>query len=301
MGKTFRAEKEIAQAAARQHGNVTRAQLIAMGLDDAAIHRRVTAGSLHRVHRGVYAVGRRPVVPFERAAAAVLACGPGAALSHGSAMSLWGFWKDWRWPAEVTTALDRRPRGVRTYRSTNIARRDLTVQFGIRVTSPARTLLDCVPRLGDAALVRAVNDARLSTYLHMPQLTEVVARFRRHPGAARLAPLLGDTGGPTRSPLEDAFLPFCERFGLPTPEINTIVCGYEVDALFRAERLIVELDGYKFHSDRVTFESDRERDAHTLANGYLTVRITKERLEGDPAREADRLHAILRSRRAGAA
>ena len=110
-----------------------------------------------------------------------------------------------------------------------------------------------------------------------------------------------DTGAPTRSPLEDKFLPFCERFGLPTPKINTSVNGYEADAYFEAERVIVELDGYEFHSDRRTFESDRERDVHALANGVVTVRITEERLDGAPEREAQRLHAILRARREGAA
>jgi hypothetical protein len=216
-------------------------------------------------------------------------------------MALWGLWKRWRWPAEVTVAVDRRPRRIRTYRSARLLTGDVRIHFGIRVTSPARTLLDCAPRMTDVALTRAVNDARISPpYLRMPALIDVVERFPRHPGAARLAPILG-MGAPTRSPLEDAFLPFCKRFELPTPKINTIVNGYEVDAFFEAERVIVELDGYEFHSDRRTFEGDRERDAHMLANDIVTIRITKERLRGAPEREARRLHAILRARRDGAA
>ena len=102
-----------------QHGNITRSQLLAAGLDDHAIARRVRAGTLHRVYPGVYAVGRRPRVPLERAAAAVLACAPTGCLSHASAMTLWGFWKRWDTPFEVTVTRDRRPQGITVHRSTH--------------------------------------------------------------------------------------------------------------------------------------------------------------------------------------
>jgi hypothetical protein len=301
VGDKPRIQRQIAKIASRQQGNITRAQLFSLGVNQDWIDRQVKLGRLFRVHPGVYAVGRPPVTPHERAAAAVLACGPRAVLSHGSAMALWGFWKHWQWPAEVIVAVDRRPRGIRTHRATRLLGRDVTTHFGIRVTSPARTLLDCAPRMTDPALTRAVNDARLSPpHLQMPALIDVVDRFPRHPGAARLRPLLG-MGAPTRSPLEDKFRRFCERFGLPTPKINTIVNGYEADAYFAAEGVIVELDGYEFHSDRGAFESDRERDAHELVHGIVTVRVTEERLDFAPEREAQRLHAILRARLEGAA
>ena len=181
-------------------------------------------------------------------------------------------------------------------RAGRLATNDVRIHFGIRVTSPARTLLDCAPRMGVRALTRAVNDARIARRLRMLDLVDVVKRNPHHPGAARLAPLLG-TGAPTRSPLEDKFLRFCKRFGLPRPNVNTTVGGHEVDAFFEAERVIVELDGYESHSDPSTFESDRERDAHALASGLPTIRITEKRLDNAPAREAERLHAILRARR----
>jgi hypothetical protein len=124
-----------------------------------------------------------------------------------------------------------------------------------------------------------------------------VRRFPYHPGCARLAPLIARRGGLTRSDFEDAFLAFCGRFGFPAPIINTTVCGHEVDALFAAERLIVELDGWDFHRERDVFESDRNRDADTLAAGLATVRITWERLAESPDKEAERLDAILARRR----
>src|SRR5438045_2573228 len=113
----------------------------------------------------------------------------------------------------------------------------------------------------------------------------------------RLKQFVEKPANPTRSALEDEFLQFCRRFGLPVPEINVRVNGYLVDAYFRAERVIVEMDGYEFHADRRTFESDRDRDAANLAAGELTVRITRYRLRNAPAQEAARLHVILARRR----
>lgn len=150
----------IARVAARQHGNIRRAQLITVGCNDEAIAHRVRTGRLHRVHRGVYAVGRPPITPLERAAAAVLACGPGAALSHASALALWGL-RGWPRRHHVTvTKGDPRPEGITVHRSRTLRRRDLTTQRGIRVTTAARALLDSAPALTDNALSRGVNDAR---------------------------------------------------------------------------------------------------------------------------------------------
>lgn len=285
--------------AARQHGNITRAQVIALGLSDAAISYRAATGRLHRVCCGVYSVGRPPITSLERAAAAVLACGDGAGLTRASAMTLWGFWKRWDIPFEVIVPRERQIRGITTHRSRSLAPRDLTSQLGIRVTTPARTLLDIAPRLDDAALTRAVNDARLSSYLKLAALADLVERCPTHPGAPRLRALLSTGDGPTRAGWEDDFPSFCEHFGLPRPLMAEPVLWYTADALFVAERVIVELDGYDAHSGRAAFESDRDRDADTLAAGFVTVRITWERIHETAAHEAARLHAILATRRAG--
>jgi hypothetical protein len=284
----------IAEIAARQHGNVTRAQLRAIGLSDQAIRHRVGLGRLHKVHHGIYAVGRPPVVAFERAAAAVLACGPRAALSHHSALTLWGLSVHWPATFEVTINGDRRPKGITVHRNRTLGRRDLTVQRGIRVTSPARTLLDCAPALSDKALVRAVNDARIARLVRPAQLAELLSRNANHPGAKRLSAVAGRSAqGPTRSKFEDGFAAFCARYGLPAPAFNVVVGGYEVDAYFAQAQLIVELDSWEFHQDRAAFEGDRERDADHLAAGLRTARITWERLVKSPAKEAQRLAAIL--------
>jgi hypothetical protein len=246
----------------------------------------------------VYAVGHRPVTPHERASAAVLDCGPGAALSHGSAMALWGFWRRWERPFEVTVVGDRRPPGILVHTSTTLRRRDVTTHVGIRVTSPARTVLDIAPRLNDRALKRTVNSALNSDWLGESELAELVSRLARRPGARRIAPLIDLPGTPTRSGWEDDFPAFCESQGLPTPLMGAVVRGYIVDALFEAEKVIVELDSWEFHKNRIAFEDDRERDTETLAHGFVTVRMTWERIKARPDTEGQRMRAILAQRRA---
>ncbi len=287
----------IARIASRQQGNITRQQLFALGLGDDAIAYRLRRGRLYRVHRGVYSVGKPATTPLERAAAAVLACGPTAVLSHCSALALWGFVKAWPERPEVTATVGRRPAGIVPHRSRTQTRRDIRWHFGIRVTSPARAVLDSAPMLTPKALTRAVNDALHTPFLRRAQLADVRDRYPSHPGAQLLRPFIDTDDGPTRSPWEDDFPAFCAHFGLPCPRINTRVCGFEVDAHFPDERLIVELDGWRSHKGRDRFESDRDRDADTLAGGQATVRITRERIKRAPVREAERLARILAQRR----
>jgi predicted transcriptional regulator of viral defense system len=291
----------VAEQAAKRHGNVTRRQLLSLGLDDAAIARRVAGGRLYRVHRGVYAVGRPPVTPLERASAAVLACGSGAALSHSSAMTLWGYWRHWDDPLELVVLGDRRVPGLRVHTSTTLRRRDLTTQAGIRVTTAARTVFDISPRLNDKALKRTVNNALHSLWLNESDLVELVTRLAHLAPAHRIAPLIGLPGTPTRSGWEDEFPAFCAVHGLPEPVMGAPLCGYIVDALFVDAKLIVELDSKDSHNNAIAFGADRERDAETLAHGFATVRITWERIHEAPAKEAARLGAILARRREAAA
>lgn len=294
-------DSRIAALAGRQHGNATRVQLLSLGLSEDQIDRRLKARRLHRAHRGVYAVGRPARTALERAAAAVLACGTGAALSHSSAQALWELQDHWPSRLEVTVPGQRRPNGITTHCYVDLAERDLRRHKGIRVTSPARSLLDCAPRLRDERRARAVNEARRRKLVDLADLADVMDRFPRHRGAHRLAPFLRRQGGPTRSEWEDAFPVFCRRFGLPEPVMAAKVAGYEVDALFAREKVIIELDSWEFHWTRESFERDRERDVKTLAAGFVTVRLTWGRMHGRPCEEAARIHEILEQRRPRAA
>lgn len=286
-------DRLIANLAATQRGHVTRLQLLALGLTEDAIKYRLRTGRLHRVFPGVYAVGHRRTAPMDLAMAAALACGEGAVLSHRSAASLWGFVDDWKKPFEVTVARDRRPKGIRIHRS-QLARRDRTKAYCIPVTSPGRTVLDCAPDIPSSRLPRFVNDARLSKWMTQNELTNAIERHPRHPGAELVREVLG--GGLTRSDLEDKFVAFIERSDLPMPELNVPMLGRVVDAFYREQGVIIEVDSWRFHRDRQTFEGDRDKDAGATAEGLITVRITDERMEHAAESEAVRLERILRER-----
>jgi hypothetical protein len=235
------------------------------------------------------------------ALAAVLACGPGAVLSHRSAATLWGTDKHAPSKPEVTTRAGRSRPGIRVHRSRTLTDADVTEHFGIRVTSPARTVFDNASRLNDVRLARAVNELRRARYLSLADLAELLDR---HPPCAATKRLREHVAhperAPTRSEFEDAFILFAKRYGMPEPLVNSDVLGYEIDIFYPAHKLVVELDGYETHGTRGQFEDDRDRDADLLAAGIVTVRMTWERLTLKPAREAARLHVIL-ERRASAA
>jgi hypothetical protein len=295
--KSAARERSLIALANRQQAQVTRGQLLTLGFSDSSIRSRCRHGRLFRGPDGVYSVGRPASTALERASAAVLACGLGAALSHGGALSLWGFDRRWHEPFHVTVPGDRRRPGIVIHRAPGLARADVRRHLGIGVTSPARTLLDCAPDLPPRRLARFVADGRREGKLGLSALADVAVRFPYHPGRSALLPLLTASGAPTRSEFEDLFVAFCARYGLPRPQVNTRVCGYEVDAFFAAEGVIVELDGWEFHRDRQAFEDDRVRDADMLAAGLVTVRITWEWYTRTPDSEARRLKTILAARR----
>lgn len=288
-------DKAVAALARRQHGYVTRRQLLALGVSKKGITTRLATGRLIRVYDDVYAVGHVPGAPVAHAAAAVLACGPGTVLSHGSGAALWAFRKRWPTPIEVTAPSKHRRPGIKTHRSATLTKADVTRHLGIPVTSPARTLLDVAATLTDKAFTRAVNEALLSNYLHEADLLALIERCRTHPQATRIEAVIGED--PSRSWLEDEFRPWLRRFKLPEARFNVLVNGREVDVYFPQERLIVELDGYRVHRGRAAFENDRDRDADMLVNGMPTVRITRRRIRSASAKEAERLRSILDARR----
>lgn len=290
---TPRVDAVIARRAAAQHGLISRRQLLDAGLSSRTIDYRVRTGRLLRRHRGVYALGHVSPSPIATAMAAVLACGPRAVLSHRSAAALWELAPRWHAPIEVTAPAGHHHEGIRLHRSRTVER---TVHYGVPVTTPARTLLDLADILNDAGLARAVNDARLTRRVTLTELRELLDRS---PGraTARLRPFVEHDTGPTRSRFEDRFRTFARRHRLPRPEVNQTVAGHEVDLLWRAERLVVELDSHEHHAHR--FEADRERDADLLAAGHAVLRLTWTRLKRDPRGEAERLRAILAARRLG--
>jgi len=247
----------------------------------------------------VYAVGRPPATPADRAGAAVLACGDRAALGRFGAATLWSIWDHWPDTFDVIAPTDRRRPGIRTHHIV-LPPQDLRHHLGVRVTCPARVLLDCAPRISDAQVKRLVNNARVnkSTRVTDEQLADIVARNPRHPGARALRWFVDhDAGHRSESTLEDILFPWCDRYGVPRPLTQVPLHGFRVDALHPDEKVVLELDGWDFHRGRESFESDRDRDAELAMHGFLVVRITWERFEQRPEREATRLLKILAARR----
>jgi very-short-patch-repair endonuclease len=220
--------------------------------------------------------------------AAVLACGADAALSHQSAAALWRILPRWQTPIHVTVPRDRRHPGIHIHRSPHA---ETTTHYGIRVTTPARTLVDLADVLSPTQLTRALNEAQVQRLVTPAELATLLTRY---PGrrTARLTP----ERGATRSPLEDRFTRFLKRHRLPLPERNQQIAGHEVDAVYRAQRLVIELDSRQFHTTPRAFEQDRDRDADLLNAGFATLRITDHRLKHHATHEAQRLEDILRSR-----
>lgn len=276
-------ERILAAIAVRQHGVVTTAQLAAAGVGKNGITRRVADGRLDRLHRGVFLLG--PLTgPWTKEMAAVLACGEIAVLSHRSAAALWRIRRTWLGPPEVTVfegASRGRP-GLRVYRTTRLDPRETRRREGVPVTAPARTLLDLATLISERDLARAVEEAQVLRIVTPRELAHIAGRGR--PGSAALRAVLNLQHEPslTRSEAEIAFLELIRSAGLPAPETNVNVLGHEVDFLWRAQKLIVEVDGFAYHSSRQAFERDRRRDARLQAAGFRVIRFTYLQIVNEP-------------------
>jgi predicted transcriptional regulator of viral defense system len=286
----------VSTLAEAQYGVVSRAQLVELGLTARAIERRLGAGRLHRLHRGVYAVGHRVLKQDGRWLAAVMSGGVGAALSHRSAAALWNIRRTSTPAIDVTVerALRQRP-PVRFHRAC-LARDEVTTHAGIRVVNVARTLIDLAATLTRHELERAITQAEIQRHDTGLLLNAAVQRHAGRPGVAKLARLLdeGRLGEKiTRSELETRFLAFVEESGLPRPLTNQTIEGLEVDCVWPAKRVIVELDGRAFHDTRQGFERDRERDRILQAAGWRVIRITWRQLHSQPAAVRRDLHHLL--------
>jgi predicted transcriptional regulator of viral defense system len=282
---------------------VTLTDLREAGLSSSAVRTRVAAGRLHRVHRGVFAVGH-PLLTYKgRWMAAVLACGPGAALSHRSAACLLGVRDDNRATIDVTSPgrAGRQRDGITVHRGATLLARDVETVDGIRCTTLARTLLDVAEDGSRRDVERCVERAEVLRILDMRAIDDVLARANGRRGAAALTALLSETqfaGAPTRNDLEEAFLQICRDAGLPPDAVNAWIPypdggGAEADFLWRAQSLIVEVDGRDVHTTRRAFEHDRRRDQCLGMLGWRVVRFTWRQVLYEPATVAATLKALL--------
>jgi very-short-patch-repair endonuclease len=286
-GRRVPKDRLIGDLAGRQYGVVSRSQLLSMGIGTGAITTRVRKHYLHRLHRGVYAVGHMALVPLAREMAAVLACGRGAAISHRSAAVVWHLLASTE-DAEIDVTVPARGRGsrsgLRIHRSRQLSPQDIRHLRGLPVTAPWRTLVDLADTGSDRELERATHEALTRRLVNARRLLADLNRYRGRRGIGRLRKLLEDDESPTitRSEAEERFLALVRVAGLPAPEVNVPLRGHEVDFLWRDQGLVVEVDGFQFHSTRAAFERDRQRDAELQAAGLRVLRLTWRQVVHSP-------------------
>lgn len=284
-----------------QHGPVGHRQLRAIGLTNRQIGVRLELGRLQRLHPEVYAVGHA-VLPREgRWMAAVLACGRRAVLSHWDAAALWGLIPPRGEHVHVSTPSRSGripdPGRIRLHRVGTLRDRERTTTEAIPVTTVARTILDVAPHLRPRAIEAALAQADRLGVFDRDALIRCVDDHPRQPGRRALSTVLGLVMGrgaaDTRSALEVRLLQLCDDHGLPAPVANARLAGVLVDFHWPGTRLVVETDGYAFHSGRDAFERDRERDQRLAVAGYVVVRFTYNQVALTPEAVAHRLRRLL--------
>jgi len=299
----------LAALVAIQHGVISLNQLCELGLSDRAVHSRADSGRLHRVHHAVYSLVPLNLLGRDgRFMAAVLACGPSAALSHRSAAALHEIRRTDRANIDVTIP-QRSPRkhaGIDVHRSITLAAVDVTVVNHIPCTTVARTLLDLAQVLGRRPLERAFDQAEILGLLDVNALLDQIERNHTRPAAKRLRAVLDEHyigSTPTWSELEELLLAGCRSRDLPIPEVNGLLAPNDgdpnvlrVDFVWREHRVIVETDGHGTHSTRQAFEEDRRRDQRLMAAGWIVMRVTWRQLTRNPEEVLDRLGQLLRRR-----
>lgn len=303
------AHRTLAALMAVQHGVATLAQIQALGFSAPGVRARCGRGRLFRVHRGVYSLAPPELLTRDgRYLAAVLACGPGAALSYRSAADLLELRATDRSRIEVTiSGTSRRShRGVQVHRSRTLdPAHDIIVIRGIPVTTASRTLLDLADVLPIRAIERALDQAEIAWRLDLGTLEDQLRRNHGRHGAGRLRALLSSRREPalTANDLEERMLTICRQAGLPVPEVNEFLVlpdggpAIRPDFLWRVHRLIVETDGRRTHQTAQAFERDRLRDQRAMAAGWRVVRITWRQVTREPERIAALLTELLSAAR----
>jgi very-short-patch-repair endonuclease len=249
----------------------------------------VRSGRLHRVHRGVYAVGHPVLTRDGRWLAAVLACGEGAVLSHRSSAALWGVAKEGRRTAVTVRHGSSGPKGLEVHRTRRLEGTEVSVRNGIPTTTLPRTIRDLADQMTDQELSRAIHQAEVTHSLAARTLHATPGRR----GAGRMRRAATAERDRTRSQLERTFLRLCEEHGIEKPRTNDHVAGLEVDFHWPAQRLVAETDGWAYHRTRAAFELDRRRDQQLARAGYRVLRFTHRQLEEEPAEVAGTLRAAL--------
>lgn len=270
-----------------------------LGYSRSAVTRAAANGRLHRLYRGVFAVGHTDLSPQAECLAAVLACGPGALLSHHSAAWLWGVARWPHAPLSVTVPSPRRPRlSIRLHRARALTSEDRAVHERVPVTAVPRTLLDLAAVVRPDRLRRLLQRSEELRLFDLRDFEALLARSAGHPGAGRLrrAMALYRPAPFTRSGLERRFLELVLEAELPRPATGFTAAGYELDVYWPDVRFAVELDTYETHGSHGSFEDDRLRQENLKLAGIEMTRVTGQRLDREPRRVIERVTRLLAQR-----
>jgi very-short-patch-repair endonuclease len=304
MGRTIdQSVRELWALARSQHWAVARRQLRELGFTRMWIEHRITIGRLHPLHRGVYAVGRPHVTQFGRWMAAVLACGPEAVLSHGTAAALWGI-RPAASGLEVSalTGAKRRADGIAVHRRPALRPDEVTTCHSIPVTSPIRTLIDIAVRLEREPLEAAINQADKLDLCDPEALRSALVDAKGQPGVRALRTVLDRrTFTLTDSELERRFLRIVRALGLPKPETGVRVNGFKVDFHWPELGLVVETDGLRFHRTPAQQGRDRVRDQMHTAAGLTPLRFTRAQVRFEPDYVGETVATVARRLSSGTA
>jgi very-short-patch-repair endonuclease len=281
-GQDRTAEQILARLGGRAHGVVTRREVLAAGLSERQVDRRIGRGALIVVHPGVYRVGHRAPSLEARYMAAVKAAGEGAVLSGLAAAYLFGLVKGTAPPPEVSATAERRVKGVKVRRVRKLGKGDKTVWRGIPVTTVPATLVRVSSLLSFDELAKAAHEATVRYE---------VTRVEKAP--QRLQAILEGDAPILLSRLERRFRALLRKAGLPLPITNRPAGAHYVDCRWPEHKLTVELDSYRFHKTRHAWEQDRRRDRDARRRGDVMRRYTWRDVFEEPDDMLAELHEIL--------
>jgi very-short-patch-repair endonuclease len=282
---TPREELQVAELAGSRHRVIEFSELVELGISASSISRWAARGRLVRKYRGVYIYGGGTPSREGEFLAAVLAIGEGAALAEFAAAALWDFWTGGVTPIDVIVARQiRSRRGICVHCVTDLPDSAVTVRFGIPVTTPERTILDlAVSMYSDRHFRRLVHEAEAQERTSPDRLRAEIARSPRHRGAARVFAEIADGAKPTRSGLEDDLVELLRRHRFPSFETNVHVPGtpswVNVDVLFRAQKVVIEVDGERWHNTKFRREFDTDKRALVEAADHRVIVLVEEDVE----------------------
>jgi predicted transcriptional regulator of viral defense system len=273
------ADRRVAARAAGSWGVLTAAELGDCGLTSTAVSTRLRRGWVHRLHRGVYAVGHASP-PWEgRLLAAVRACGPDALLSHYSAAEVWGFVDRLDRVPDVTVIAQgpRTHRGIQIHRSSPLPPEDRRHYEALPLTAPARTLVDLAATLDPSGTRRAVRRALGLQTVTLRQIARVLGRYPRRRGSATLREAVALGAAPVRSEAESDVLDLVLSLGFAHPDVNVplLINGRRLvpDLRWPTHQLILEIDSDAWHGDPLARADDQERQALLERHGETVLRV----------------------------